>query len=1361
MFNHASFRCAVLVVFCSFLSETASAETIIVNSAADSAPANDGSCTLREAIIAANLDTTSGLAAGECAAGSGSDVIEFDISPADVMTMHTIAVSPALGALPALITPIFIDGFSESGASANTLASGNDAQYRIRLSGSGVGTVSGNDPWGLRIEGTGGSEIRGLVITSFDTGGIRVRSADNVIAGNFIGPTQDGMTSAGNGLSGGQGGVRIESNFSTTDVSGNVVGGVSPADRNVISGNNGSAVDVSDIPGDASTADNLTIAGNYIGTRADGLALMPIDIDTAGENGLGINVNVVSNVTIGGTTGTMPGGSCSGACNLIAGTLAAITVAGNGSGAPPDPPPALSTDIQILGNYIGVNVTGTAALGNFSSSFGAASAPGIAVYPHAITTIGGSSPAARNVIAGMSGSFGDGIFVNNASSFDLIAPIAIRGNYIGVNSAGTAAIPNGGYGIDLAFCADVTVGGTAVGEGNVVSGNTRGGIFLRPENTVTQINLVSGNSIGVLADGVTAGGNSSHGIFVFDDSGNLADTYRIGAVAAGGPGGNIIAFNLGSGVAVAGSDATGISILANSIHSNTALGIDLENDDAAEIPDNCDPDTGPNLLQNQPMLTSATSGGGSTNIVGTLNGTASSTFTIEFFSNETGSDEGRTSIGSAAVATDGSCAAAIDVTLGVTVPAGNTITATATDANMNTSEFSNAVTIPEPPLQVAKSFNPATIPAGETSTLTITLTTAATQANDVAFTDFYPSNLVNTTPLNVGGTCGGVVTAAAGGNNVSLTGGTIPAGSSCTVIVDVTSAATGVYTNTIPAGDVSSSTHLSNDSPATADLTVMAPPSAAKTFDSNVIQAGQTSALRITLTNPNAAAITGAAFTDSYPGGIVNATPLTMTNTCSGTVIANAGGTFVQLANGVIGAASSCFVEILVTSSTPGDHVNTLPAGAVTSSNAGATVAPATDTLSVFGPLAVEKAFATDPIRVGEFTVLTITLTNPNQSVVTGVAFSDVYPAGIINATPSGASTNCAGGSLIAADGGGFVELTSATVPASGNCTVTVTVTGTTAGTHTNTIAAGGVTSANAPANTAAASDTLTVVAPPAVTKSFVPSSIAAGGTSQLTIALTNPNALAATGAGFVDQYPAGLVNAAASNVTTTCGGAVTANAGTDTATLSGATIPGNGSCTVTVDVTSAFAGDYTNVIAAGDVVSSVGPNTAPAQATLQVAATSAITAMKTFNPPAIPPAGTSVLTVTLTNTNPLPVIGVAFTDTYAAGLANRAVPNAASTCGGVVSAAPNGTSLSLTGGTIPANGSCSVSVDVTLTGVASVANTIPAGAITAVNAPANEAAVTAVLAASAAAAIPALSLQALLALIAVLGVAGFIATRR
>ncbi|MEG4466822.1 SdrD B-like domain-containing protein, partial [Microcoleus sp. AT9_B5] len=185
------------------------------------------------------------------------------------------------------------------------------------------------------------------------------------------------------------------------------------------------------------------------------------------------------------------------------------------------------------------------------------------------------------------------------------------------------------------------------------------------------------NFIGVGADGTTAVPNTT-GIFI-----NLANNNAIGGTAAGQ--GNTIASNLGSGVNIIAG--TGNSIQNNSIFANAGLGIDLGND-GITANDAGDADTGANNLQNTPVLTTATASAGSVTVAGTYNSIPSTTFTLQFFANNPPGTQGQTFIGSIQVTTDATGNAAFNQTFPAAVTAGQLITATATDAAGNTSEFS-------------------------------------------------------------------------------------------------------------------------------------------------------------------------------------------------------------------------------------------------------------------------------------------------------------------------------------------------------------------------------------------------------------------------------------------------------------------------------------------------------------------------------------------------------------------------------------------------------------------------------------------------------------------------------------------------
>jgi len=198
-------------------------------------------------------------------------------------------------------------------------------------------------------------------------------------------------------------------------------------------------------------------------------------------------------------------------------------------------------------------------------------------------------------------------------------------------------------------------------------------------------NVVEGNSIGTDATGTLILGNSGHGIRVLDSS-----RVRIGGSSAGQ--GNQIVNNGGAGVVVHGT-STDSPVSGNRIARNALLGIDLGPSDGVTPNDPGDPDTGPNDLQNFPVLTSVQSSPSEVVLVeGTLDSTPASAFRIEFFSSgacdSTGYGEGGRFLGSTDVVTDGAGAGSFSVSLTAPVQAREVVTATATSPTHGTSEFS-------------------------------------------------------------------------------------------------------------------------------------------------------------------------------------------------------------------------------------------------------------------------------------------------------------------------------------------------------------------------------------------------------------------------------------------------------------------------------------------------------------------------------------------------------------------------------------------------------------------------------------------------------------------------------------------------
>jgi uncharacterized repeat protein (TIGR01451 family) len=226
------------------------------------------------------------------------------------------------------------------------------------------------------------------------------------------------------------------------------------------------------------------------------------------------------------------------------------------------------------------------------------------------------------------------------------------------------------------------------------------------------------------------------------------------------------------------------------------------------------------------------------------------------------------------------------------------------------------------------------------------------------------------------------------------------------------------------------------------------------------------------------------------------------------------------------------------------------------------------------------KSFNPGTIGPGSTTTLQFDISNVETGFpVTAMAFTDTLPAGMEIATPSGAASTC-GGVLDAPDGGTTISFGEGEVGLDSECSITVNVTSSTVGMHSN--VTGDLTSSAG--NSGGASATLTVDGGrPGFVKSFVPSSIPAGGTSVLTLTVDNSvNGAGADNLSFTDPLPAGMVVATPANASTDCTGGqfpvtLTAVPGTSVISMFGGFVGAESTCTVTVDVTAELPGEYVN----------------------------------------------------------------------------------------------------------------------------------------------------------------------------------------
>ena len=265
---------------------------------------------------------------------------------------------------------------------------------------------------------------------------------------NYIGTDVTGSADLGNGSTCvppyGGGGVSINWN-----AAGNTIGGWMTGQGNLISGNGYYGIDI----GGNGPSGNL-VQGNHIGTNVDGTAALRNGWD-------GVYMSGAPNNTIGG--------AIAGAGNVIS---------GNGENGV-HIQYSSSTGNVVQGNYIGTDAAGTGDLGNYLR--------GVWVDERRRTPQSvGTTALARNVV---SGNNSEGVLVSGSGATGNV----VQGNYIGVNASGTGALGNSSYGVNISSSSpaqSTTIGGTAVGAGNVISANGMSGVGLWGSTNVVQGNII-------------------------------------------------------------------------------------------------------------------------------------------------------------------------------------------------------------------------------------------------------------------------------------------------------------------------------------------------------------------------------------------------------------------------------------------------------------------------------------------------------------------------------------------------------------------------------------------------------------------------------------------------------------------------------------------------------------------------------------------------------------------------------------------------------------------------------------------------------------------------------------------------------
>jgi len=594
-------------------------------------------------------------------------------------------------ALPPIDATITIDGYTQPGASPNTLANGDNAKILIQIDGGKATTPGGS---GLVPFDDNGSVFRGLDFTGWTNPaisnntasgaeGIEANGVGDFIEGNFFGTDPTGKFAAPNRI-----GIFADNGPLFGSAPGNIIGGTTPQARNILSGNSNSGILF------LSTAYEAQLQGNYVGLDVTGAAIVsnPQEADRSNTfDGVGLNGPTV---TIGGT---LPG-----TANVIAGNGTNVDINDLTEGG-------AASDSSIQGNLIGTDATGTHAIANQGY--------GVSILHNPTNmTIGGTTPAGRNIISGNLA----GVYIFDNSFYNIV-----EGNFIGTDVTGTKAVGNVQQGFVSGATSSTekpagytTIGGLIAGAGNVISGNTTDGILISGTSQSQSYpnpevgNTIEGNFIGTDLMGTKSIPNQGNGI----NLGSNATNNIIGGTAPGA--GNLIANNKGHGVLIdpaptSGGIGVGNNTIANSIQSNGGsgvrilsgtgnrisqnsifgnknLGIDLDVSGPDAISHCNATNDGANSLQNAPSLTggsgtayitaTATDPNGNTSefsnavksspngnvisLLGNFDSVANTNYTIEFFSNTvadaSGFGQGQTYLTSTSVKTGADCTIAIN-----------------------------------------------------------------------------------------------------------------------------------------------------------------------------------------------------------------------------------------------------------------------------------------------------------------------------------------------------------------------------------------------------------------------------------------------------------------------------------------------------------------------------------------------------------------------------------------------------------------------------------------------------------------------------------------------------------------------------
>ncbi len=484
----------------------------------------------------------------------------------------------------------------------------------------------------------------------------------------------------------------------------------------------------------------------------------------------------------------------------------------------------------------------------------------------------------------------------------------------------------------------------------------------------------------------------------------------------------------------------------------------------------------------------------------------------------------------------------------------------------------------------SKTFTPATVGNEAVPRLIYRIDNGASgvAANNLAFVDTLPSGIRVPSSPNEINNCGGLL--SVGFNQpIELTGGTVPAGATCTISVDISiQGFNDSFDST--SGDLTSD--LGNSGSAQATLIVLEAPDPRLSFSPSQVAVGQTTTLTIQMANTSGVAITDLDFFETLPNGLEVAAVPNISNPCGGSFSASAGSRDLDLDNGVLGPMASCTISVdIVGTAIDNYFVN----GVTLNGTFSGIPAPSGDfrsiglsrTLGVVAPEPPSMSLSISPstVGVGGTSRVNIFIRNQlNPDPAQSLSISDTSLSDLIVAPLPNISDTCGGNLSIQPGAPVDIQYTNGTVPPGTTCAIRFDVIGPTAGTKTYSASMTSSTGNDGPI-----SRDLTVVPVGSLqlAKDFVDDPVLAGTTATLQFTITNTDGTnQATNISFTDDLNAALsgltaVGPPAMNV---CGNGSQLD-GASLLSFTGGRLAAGASCTfaVTVQVPPNTSGSHTN----------------------------------------------------------------------------------------------------------------------------------------------------------------------------------------